>query len=161
PTTLAVCSPDSLGGVFTLYLSQVAVYSFTDDGKLLLEMPADGGTLTLSAQPQVTGTVMYRQRIALPPDAIVRVQIQDISIADAPMTVVGEQVIVTAGAQVPFAFAISYPESAIQANRRYSLGARITDGDGRLLFITDTVVPVITGDNPTSDIELVLVQVRP
>jgi len=164
PTTLVMCSPESLGGRFTLFLSQATTFSLTpaDDSSeaaLLLELPVDSGTLTFSAQPQVTGTVTYLQRIALPENAIVRVQIQDVSVADAPMTLVGEQVIVTGGAQVPFAFAISYPEAAIRANGRYSVAARITDGDGRLLFITDTIVPVITGDNPTSDIELVLVRV--
>jgi putative lipoprotein len=159
PSTMAMCPPGSLGNDFTRYLSLVAVYSFTEDGKLLLEIPADSGTLTFSAQPQVTGSVTYRERMALPPDAVVRVQIQDVSIADALTTIIGEQVIVTDGAQVPFPFAVSYPASAIQENRRYSLAARITDGEGKLLFISDTNIPVITGDNPTSDIEIVLVRV--
>ena len=160
PSTLVLCSPDSLGGVFTQYLGQVAVYSFTDAGDLLLELPADGGTLTFSAQPQVTGTVAYRQKIALPDDAVVRVQIQDVTLADAPMVLLGEQVIDTKGAQVPIAFAVSYPAAAVEENHRYSVSARITDGDGNLLFITDTIVPVITAGNPGSDLQLMLVQVH-
>ncbi|MBI1257780.1 MAG: META domain-containing protein [Chloroflexi bacterium] len=160
PSTLMLCPPDSLGDTFTKYLGQVAVYSFTDAGDLLLELPADGGTLTLSAQPQITGTVAYRQKIALPDDAVVRVQIQDVTVADAPSLLIGEQVIDTNGAQVPIPFAVSYSASAVQENHRYSLSARITDGEGNLLFITDTIVSVITGENPANDLQLMLVQVH-
>jgi putative lipoprotein len=159
PTTLVACPPGSLADGFLRYLADAAVYSFTDTGDLLIELPIDSGTLTLSAQPQVTGLVTYRERMALPPDSVVRVQVQDVSIADAPTTIIGEQVIVTDGAQVPIPFAVSYPTSAIQENRRYSVVARIADGEGRLLFISDTNIPVITDDNPTSDIEIVLVRV--
>ena len=159
PMTLMACPPGSLDSQFMAYLSQVSIYSFTDDGDLLLEMPADSGTMRFVAQAQVTGTVSYMLRIALPDNAVVRVQIQDVSLADAPSLIIGEQVIPTAGAQVPIPFAVSYPESAIQDGHTYSLAARITDGEGRLLFISDTIVPVITDDNPTSDIEMILVPV--
>ena len=159
PTTLVMCPPESLGNDFTRYLSQVVIHSFTDEGNLLLEAMADSGSLLFSAQPQVTGTITYLERIALPDDAVVRVQIQDVSLADAPSITIGEQVIVTGGAQVPIPFAVSYPAAVIEGNHRYSLSARITDGDGNLLFINDTYVPVITGDNPVSDIEMVLVKV--
>jgi len=159
PMTLVMCPPESLGNDFTHFLSQVVIHSFTDEGKLLLEAMADSGSLLFSAQPQVTGTVTYRERMALPDDAVVRVQLQDVSIADAPTTVIGEQVFSTDGAQVPFPFTVSYPASVIEEGNRYSIAARITDGEGNLLFITDTYVPVITGDNPVSDIELVLVRV--
>lgn len=158
PSTLVACPPASLGDDFVRYLSQAVIYSFTDDGKLLLELPVDSGTLTFSAQPQVTGTLTYLVRMALPPDAVVRVQIQDVSRADAPMILIGEQVFVTDGAQVPLPFAVSYPTD-LEPGRRYTVAARITDADGRLLFISDTIIPVITDDNPTSDIEIVLVPV--
>lgn len=159
PSTLVACPPGSLDREFVDFLSRAAIYSFTDDGDLLIELPIDSGTLTFSAQPQVTGTLTYRERMALPPDAVVRVQIEDVSIADAPSQQIGEQVFTTDGRQVPFSFSVSYPESAIDERRRYSVSARITDGQGRLLFITDTIVPVITDGNPTSDIELRLVRV--
>lgn len=159
PSTLAMCPPESLGDDFARYLGQVVIHSFTDLGDLLLELPADSGTLTLSAQPQVIGTVTYLVRIALPPDAFVRVQIQDVTLPDAPTTVIGEQVIETDGAQVPIPFAVSYPEAAIQEDNRYSIWARITDADGNTLFVSDSYTLVITGGNPTEDVEVVLAQV--
>ena len=105
----------------------------------------------------VTGTVTYRQRIALPPEAVLTVRIEDVSLADAPAEVVGEQVIKTEGAQVPIPFVVSYEPENIIENHRYSLRVRIEDGAGRLLFINDTDVPVITNGNPTEDIEVVVI----
>lgn len=32
----------------------------------------------------ITGTVAYRERIALPPNAVVTVTLEDVSLADAP-----------------------------------------------------------------------------
>lgn len=116
--------------------------------------PNAGGDAAMNT---VSGTVTYREKIALPPDAVVIVQIQDISLADAPATVIGEQIIQTDGAQVPFAFEIPYDPAEIEARRTYSLAARIEDGSGNLLFINDTVTPVINKDNPTKDIEVVLI----
>src|SRR5258708_34753519 len=43
----------------------------------------------------VTGTVTYRQRIALPRQAVVQVQLLDVSKADAPAIVIAEQTIET------------------------------------------------------------------
>ncbi len=75
------------------------------------------GSLTLSAcgsssKESVTGTVTYLQRIALPPDAVVTIRIEDVSKADAPAEVIGEQVIQTEGAQVPIPF--QFPTTRIR-----------------------------------------------
>jgi putative lipoprotein len=114
---------------------------------------------TASDGPAVTGTVTYRQRIALPADAVVTVRIEDVSRADAPAEVLGEQVIETEGKQVPMPFAVSYDTGRIKDNHTYSLRVRIEDSAGKLLFINDTSVPVITQGNPTQDVEVVVVPV--
>jgi putative lipoprotein len=107
----------------------------------------------------VTGDVTYLQRIALPDDAVVTVQLQDVSLMDVAAQVLGEQVIETDGKQVPFPYEVEYDEDEIIENHTYSMSARITDGQGNLLFISDTANPVITNDNPTSDVEIVTVPV--
>jgi putative lipoprotein len=107
----------------------------------------------------VSGTVTYLVRMALPPDATVVVKIEDISLADAPSTVVGEQEIKTDGAQVPIAYSVAYDTDEIVDNHSYSITARILDGTGKLMFISDTVVPVITRGNPTENVEVVVVLV--
>jgi len=117
-------------------------------------------TACSSRSSRVTGTITYLQRIALPEDAVITVQIQDTSLADAPATVMGEQVIQTEGKQVPFEFAVPYDPGEIQDNHSYTISVRITDGTGKLLFINDTAIPVITRDNPTEEVEIVVVQVQ-
>ena len=127
---------------------------------VLLLVPVLIGCGGLSSDSRtVTGTVIYRQKIALPADAVVTVTLIDISRADAPANVVGQQVIETKGKQVPFSFAVSYDASKIEENHSYSVRATIRDGSGKLLFTSDTVMPVITRDNPTEDIEIIVVPV--
>jgi hypothetical protein len=59
------------------------------------------------------GTAAYRERIALPPDAVFEAVLQDISRADAPAKVLGRAIIDPAG-QPPFRFEIAYDDAAVQ-----------------------------------------------
>ena len=102
----------------------------------------------------VTGSVTYRQRIALAPSAEIKVQLVDVSRADAPAIVLGEQIIDANGRQVPFAFEIPYLADSIEANHSYAVQARIEVG-GRLLFISDQNYAVITRGAP-SHVDMVL-----
>ena len=88
-----------------------------------------------AADRTLRGEVTYRERIALPPDAVLSVQLADVSLADAPATIIGERKVAPAG-QVPIKFEISFDPKAIRPNMTYALQARITAGD-RLLFVTD------------------------
>lgn len=76
----------------------------------------------------ISGEVTYRERIALPPQAILTVQLSDISLADAPAAVVAEQVIRRVG-QVPISFELSFDPGAIQPKQTYAITARITVDD--------------------------------
>ena len=44
-------------------------------------------------------------------------------------------------------------------NPDYSVSARIEDSTGKPLFISDTNIPVVTRDNPTENVEIVVVPV--
>lgn len=105
----------------------------------------------------VSGTVTYRQKIALPVDAFVTITLEDVSRADALAVVVGQQVIETKGTQVPIPFAVPYDSSKIEENHNYNVRAAIKDSSGKLLFTSDTNVPVITRGNPTEDVEIIVV----
>ena len=66
-----------------------------------------GATAAASAaEPQavLTGTVTYRERIALPPNARVEVRLEDVSQADAPADEIASQTIAANGKQVPIPF---------------------------------------------------------
>ena len=137
-------------GLFAVSLGLVAVLAL---GLLL------GACGSQKEDASVTGTVIYRERIALPDDAVVTVLLQDVSKQDVKAAVMGEQVIKTEGKQVPIDYAVPYDEDAIDERFTYSVSARIEDGAGKLLFISDTVIPVITRDNPTEDVEILVVSV--
>lgn len=107
----------------------------------------------------VTGTLAYRERIALPDNAVVTVTLQDVSLADAPAKVIAKHRFETNGAQVPFEFDLAYDTNKIEARHRYSVSARI-EVDGQLRFITDTSYPVITDDAQTDNVNLRLIGVR-
>ena len=98
--------------------------------------------------PEITGTVTYRERIALPSTAVVMVRLVDASRQDVAAVLIGEQLIPTQGRQVPFRFAIPYDPDAIDARGRYIVQARIEDR-GRLRFVTDRAYPVITQQGGT------------
>ena len=112
-----------------------------------------------SNQASVTGTVTYRERIALPSDATIQVQIQDVSLADAPAKVIGDITMPADGKQAPIPYEVKYNPENIQENHSYSMSVRIEDSSGKLLFISDTHTPVITRGNPTQDVEIVVVPV--
>jgi len=108
------------------------------------------------ASAEVTGTATYRERIALPADAELIVQLLDVSLADAPSTVVAEQRI--SPVRVPAAFTLTYDPAQIDQRHSYAVSARVERG-GKQLFVTDTRHPVLTqGGGGTVDI--VMTRVR-
>ena len=84
----------------------------------------------------VSGSVTYRQRVALPPGAVVSVEVQDVSRADAAAVTIAEQTI-EADHQVPIPFSIVVPTAELDPRHRYGVAARI-EVDGRLAWISDT-----------------------
>lgn len=90
---------------------------------------------SLAAKQTISGEVFYRERIALPANAVLTVQLADVSLADAPAAIVGTQVVDPAG-QVPIKFTISFDPAVIRLNTNYALEARITVDD-TLWFIND------------------------
>ena len=99
----------------------------------------------------LSGTVTYRERMALPSDARVTVSLADVSLADAPAQVLGETVVDPAGRQVPIPYQISYDDSALRPNHSYVLQAKITIGE-QLLFINTTRHAVFAEGPDATDI---------
>ena len=95
------------------------------------------------ASGQVKGTATYRERIAMPPDAVFEATLEDVSKADARAEVIGQARIERPG-NPPIRFEITYDPARIISNHRYSVRARILV-DGKLFFTTDQSYPVLTG----------------
>lgn len=128
-------------------------------GASMLAACAGAPQRVASDMATVSGVVIHLERRALPPEAVVTVRLQDISRADAPAILLGEQRIALDGRQVPVPFEISYDPAAIDERMSYAVSARIELGD-QLLMISDTVHPVITRGAPTTDVEIRVVPVR-
>jgi putative lipoprotein len=111
---------------------------------------------SLAVTLSVSGSISYRERIALSPQSILEVQLVDVSEADAPATVIAEKSITGPG-QVPINFELAYDPSSIDERLTYAIQARISEGD-RLVFINDMHTPVLTGGYG-NHVEMVLVHV--
>jgi len=112
-------------------------------------------TLSVAAQAgSISGTAAYRERIALPPDAVFEAVLIDAAIADAPARELGRVRLQPAG-QPPFRFMIPYRDSDVTPAGRYTVRATVRQGE-RLLFTTDTFTPVLRG-GPNQPLSLQLV----
>ncbi len=112
-------------------IAEFFIFGFAPLAVVMLATPDS----SLAAERTIKGEVIYRERIALPPDAVLTVQLSDVSLADAPSTTVAKQQVNPAG-QVPIHFELKFDGSTIQPRATYALQARIT-ADDRLLFISD------------------------
>ena len=121
-----------------------------------LALGCAGSSHMAKESASVTGTVAYRERMALPPDADVHVQLLDVSRQDVAAPVVAETTVAPAGRQVPLPFALRYDPAGIEANGSYAVRAAIRS-EGRLLFTTTTAAPVLTRGSPHS-VALILVR---
>ncbi len=95
----------------------------------------------------ITGTVAYRERIALAPNAVLRVSLEDVSRQDVAAKVLAEVNTLTDGKQVPLAFAIPYRTAEIAANHRYQVRAQIIV-NGQRRYLSTTAYPVLTQGAP-------------
>ena len=107
-------------------------------------------------QGVVRGTVSYRERVALPPDAVVEVWIADVSPMALAAPLIAETTVLAEGRQVPIPFELSYDASRIVADHVYAVKAAIRTA-GQILFAMETEHHVITQGNPT-EVELWLVR---
>ena len=115
------------------------------------------GCAITETQSLIKGHASYRERIGLPPNAIFKVSLEDVSLADVASTTLGSVTIDPAG-QIPIHFAISYNPEEVKPGHRYAVQGRITVDD-KLMFITDTTHPVLAkAQQKTVSLKMVQVQ---
>jgi len=95
----------------------------------------------------LTGSISYRERIALPETARVEIQILDATDEEAEPRLVAEKLLDRPG-QIPIAFSIGYDPHAIDASHTYVLRVRIRVGE-ELWFASPFDLRVLTAGNPT------------
>jgi uncharacterized lipoprotein YbaY/uncharacterized lipoprotein NlpE involved in copper resistance len=112
--------------------------------------------VTVAGAGTLTGIATYRERIALPPDAVFEATLHDVARPDAPAAPLGRARLDPAG-QPPFRFAISYDDAIVGPHGHYAVRATITHR-GRLLFATGRLHPVLDGRD--APLELLLISTR-
>ena len=65
------------------------------------------GCATSNAVVEIQGEVWYKERIALPPEAVISIKVQDVSLMDAPAVVIAEFERSDVSTPTPFQFMIS------------------------------------------------------
>lgn len=131
-------------------------------GALLVVATVSGCSGKETAAPSVVGvdsvagTLSYGELTTLSGEAVVEVELADVSVADGPAEIVSTQRIRNPG-PFPVHFKLDYAPDRIDPTHRYTIQARIREGD-RLAFATDTAYPVITGGNPKT-VEVVMIAI--
>src|SRR6478736_10176969 len=93
----------------------------------------------------IHGRATYLERIKIPPGADFTVQLIDNQLADTQQAVIAETKLEDV-AGPPYDFSVQYDPAKIRPNGQYGLSANLRGVDGNLLFVTDTRVPVVPGD---------------
>ena len=101
-----------------------------------------------TAAATVSGTVTYRERMALSPDATVEVWIVDTSPGIGTMAILTQTTVAAEGRQVPLPFELHVDPSRVEQRRAYGLKAVIRAG-GQMLFANADPVPVLTLGHPS------------
>ncbi|MGL4541182.1 MAG: YbaY family lipoprotein [Polymorphobacter sp.] len=108
----------------------------------------------------LTGTIAYRERLALPEGATATVEIRDVSRADAPAPLLASTTITPTGNQVPLHWILNFDPAKVAPQASYSVSARINDKAGKLLWISDTIEPALTRGAPLDFVDVDLVPVK-
>jgi uncharacterized lipoprotein YbaY len=108
---------------------------------------------------KVTGAIeLAGEAMPFGPDTVVTVQIQDVSIADKAATVLGKVEIKDAK-KFPIAFTVEYDPAKVNLRARIGLSVRITTG-GKLAYINDTFIGVISGGNPNEGVKAKVIAIK-
>lgn len=111
-----------------------------------------------NSEALIVGTVTYRERVALPLNAIVEIRLERLAEASAAAHVLATQSIATASRQVPISFELRYRANRLDRQGRYGLRAEIRAANGRLLFESPAPEPVFEHGSEAELVRLVLVR---
>lgn len=106
----------------------------------------------------LTGEVTFAGDAAIPPGAVVEARLYDVSLQDVASVLIASQTI-PSPERFPIAFAIRYDPARIEERRTYGMQVSIKVA-GELVYINDTAFNVLTGGNPSMDVEVEVVEVR-
>lgn len=128
--------------------------------KKILQMLAAAALLpTALFAGEVSGRIKLPVGETIPAGANVQVELRDVSRADAASMLVGKADVKDGGGKPEAAFTVKYDDAKLLPENSYAVSCRITH-KGKLLFINDTHVPVLTRNAPAKNVELPVVRVK-
>ena len=105
---------------------------------------------------KIEGTVWYRERMLLPPDAEVSITLEDVARMDVKAELIAETSFEPQGGP-PWAFTLEYDPAKIHEKGRYALRARVT-ASGRLIFTSTEHIPAF-GQDPGQPVKIMVSRV--
>jgi putative lipoprotein len=96
----------------------------------------------------LTGEVFYRERVALPPSAVLEVSLVDVTRPGGLGDLVAS-VQIRPKREVPIPFEVRFGDGEVEPRRSYAVRANIV-ADGRLLFVSTRSNLVLTNGHPAS-----------
>ena len=124
-----------------------------DDRLVLRAEPAEPAEPANIDDPVVSGSVFYRERMAMPPGAVLRVSLLDVSRADTAADVLAGLEVADPG-NVPIEFELTYDPVLIDDRGTYAVRATI-DVDGTLWW-TSTEAHLVLTDGRPSTVDIML-----
>ena len=94
----------------------------------------------------VEGEAFYLQKIALPEDAVLTVQLEDVTNPGAVVPAISIQRIELNGRQQPFAFELRYEPENLKPNRIYAVSGQIEDSSGLRFISKEQQHLLLTGE---------------
>ncbi len=126
--------------------------------RVLVQNNRDGKLMNLPLQldprhESITGTITYRDRSALPRDAVATVELREVLRSDLRPVTIARQTISPA-TRMPISFSIDYDPTEIDSRRTYVIDAEITAA-GRQIYAMRQSAPIFNG-RPSTDVQLLV-----
>jgi uncharacterized lipoprotein YbaY len=106
----------------------------------------------------LTGSVKLPDTEMIPPSATVHVELRDVSKSDAGAMLIGK-IEIHGGGKNEAPFEILYDDKKIVAEHSYSVSCRVI-AKGKLLFVNNSQIAVITHGAPAKDVVLPVDKVK-
>lgn len=99
-------------------------------------------TVQAESMGTIAGRVFYHERLMLPPNAEIKVYVEDVSRMDVAADIIATTTLSPAGGP-PWDFTMEYDPDRIDSRHSYAVRARI-EVNGQLMFINTTRIPVFS-----------------
>lgn len=100
---------------------------------------AAAGIMTATTE-KIGGHVLYREKMLLPPNAVLRISLEDVSKMDIASTVIATTEVL-ANVAPPYPFTLAYSAAAIDERNQYNLRATISLNEELLFTSTEQLNP--------------------